>query len=346
MNTVSGSRSESTLTFGLILSNRAPVLDYGTESDLIDLGVAVEECGLFDTVWSGDAFLTNPRLDAITLLAAVAARTRSVRLGPACMGSFSQRNALDLAYQWASLDRISGGRTLMVACAGGGSGAAWDREARNTGVASADRRALMWERIVLLRQLWSETGVTFRGRFHDCDAVTIAPRPNRGACPIWAATNMTRLASGTATGKLPVRSLARVGELCDGWMTHSVTPDQFAQAWQHVRSAATAHGRDPDHLDNALVINVCIDDDPDAALAESGAFLADYYGIRFSSERTRRWTAFGPPGACAAVLQSYAGCGIRHLALRLTSRDQEGQFRRLIGEVLPRVDREANERTG
>ena len=54
--------SDNAPSYGIILSNRGPVLDYCTPSDLIDLGVYSEESGVFDTVWAGDAFLTNPRL--------------------------------------------------------------------------------------------------------------------------------------------------------------------------------------------------------------------------------------------------------------------------------------------
>ena len=327
--------SNAPLTFGLMLSNRGPVLGYNTPAELIELGVRAEASGLFDTVWSGDAFLTNPRLDAITLLTAVAARTERVRLGPACMGSFTQRAALDLAYQWASLDQISGGRMVMVACAGGGSGEAWAREDRNTGVSSADRRALMWERIELFHRLFTEDSVTFQGRFHDYEQVRITPRPLKQPSPIWAATNITRLASGGSVGRMPVKTLAKVGEVCDGWMTHSVNAETFAEAWGHVRASARAHGKDEDAMDNALVVNICVRDDPEAALAETGDFLADYYGIRFSPERTRAWTAHGPGEACAATLRAFIGSGVRHLALRMTSRDQNAQFERLENEVLP-----------
>jgi alkanesulfonate monooxygenase SsuD/methylene tetrahydromethanopterin reductase-like flavin-dependent oxidoreductase (luciferase family) len=330
--------SDAPLTFGLMLSNRGPVLGYSTPADLIALGENVEASGLFDTVWSGDAFLTNPRLDAVTLLTAVAARTERVRLGPACMGSFTQRNALDLAYQWSSLDQISRGRMVMVACAGGGSGEAWAREDRNTGVSSADRRALMWERIALFHRLFSEESVTFQGRFHDYEQVRIVPRPLQQPSPIWAATNITRLASGASAGRMPVKTLAKVGEICDGWMTHSVNPETFSEAWGHVRAAAAAYGKDPDAMDNALVVNICVNDNPEVALAETGNFLADYYGIRFSPERTRNWTAHGSPEVCAASLSAYIGSGVRHLALRMTSRDQNGQFERLVNDVLPLVN--------
>ena len=60
-------------------------------------------------------------------------------------------------------------------------------------------------------------------------------------------------------------------------------------------------------------------------------------GIQFSPERTRAWTAFGSPEDCAARLRMYAGCGVRHIGLRITAGDQVGQLERLIDEVLPIV---------
>ena len=59
---------------------------------------------MMDSVWCGDALFVNRRLDALTLLAAVAGRTERVLLGPACMGSFALRDPLVFAYEWASLD--------------------------------------------------------------------------------------------------------------------------------------------------------------------------------------------------------------------------------------------------
>jgi len=325
------------LAFGLMLSNRGVVLDYCDADEMVRLAVTAEESGLFDSVWSGDSYLVNPRLDAITLLAAVAARTERVILGPACMGSFTLRSPLDLAIGWAGLDRISGGRSVMVACVGGGSGAAWEAEGKAAGVPAGERRPRMWERIQLLRRLWSEDDVTFRGQFHDYENLTIAPKPLRQPYPIWAATNVTRLASGVAGDRLPVKTLATIGALCDGWMTHSVDPDMFARAWDKVRAAAADAGRDPEALGNVLTLNICVNDDAETALAESSDFLESYYGIRFTPERTRAWTAFGTPDACAAQIRRYAGCGIQRIGLRITSRDQTGQLRRIVEEVLPKV---------
>ena len=88
----------------------------------------------WDSLWVGDSIFAKPRLDAIALLGALAARTKRVRLGPACFASTPLRHALILAYQWASLDFMSGGRTVFVACQGQPEGGgAFDQEFDNQG---------------------------------------------------------------------------------------------------------------------------------------------------------------------------------------------------------------------
>ena len=110
------------MNFGITLSNRGVLVGLTTPRALLELADAVEASPHMDSVWCGDALFVNRRLDALTLLAAVAGRTERILLGPACMGSFALRNPMVLAYEWASLDVLSGGRTRMVACSGGGTG--------------------------------------------------------------------------------------------------------------------------------------------------------------------------------------------------------------------------------
>ena len=93
------------MKFGITLSNRGVLVGLCTTRDLLALTDAVEAAPVLDLVWCGDALFVNRRLDALTLLAAVAGRTERVLLGPACMGSFALRDPLVFAYEWASLLR-------------------------------------------------------------------------------------------------------------------------------------------------------------------------------------------------------------------------------------------------
>ena len=104
----------------------------------------------------GDALFVNRRLDALTLLAALAGRTSQVRLGPSCMGSFALRDPRVFGYEWASLDVISGGRTILSVCSGGGAGPDWDAETAAMGIPPAERRGRMIENIAVPRRLTEE----------------------------------------------------------------------------------------------------------------------------------------------------------------------------------------------
>src|SRR5256885_3128152 len=109
--------SDKTLQFGVNLNNREPLIapDYDLQA-LLDLSTVVEDSG-FDAVWFGGLRLPKPRYEPLALLAAISQRTSRVRLGTACLVT-STRNPLCLALEWATLDVLSGGRTILGACKG------------------------------------------------------------------------------------------------------------------------------------------------------------------------------------------------------------------------------------
>src|SRR6476660_2014021 len=186
------------MKFGVTLSNRGVLVGLTTTADLLKLADAVEASPLMDSVWCGDALFVNRRLDALTLLAAVAGRTERVLLGPACMGSFGLRDPMVFAYEWASLDVISNGRTRLVACAGGGAGPLWEAESAAMNVAPGERRKRMVENIHVLRHLWTNDNAPFVGQFTNFSKVTLEPKPVQSACPTSLATNAERLSKGQA----------------------------------------------------------------------------------------------------------------------------------------------------
>ena len=86
--------------FGLTLPNRGVVIGATTVAEMLQLAADAESSG-WDSVWVGDSIFAKPRLDAMVLMEAIAARTTRVSIGPACFASTPLRNALVLAYQWA-----------------------------------------------------------------------------------------------------------------------------------------------------------------------------------------------------------------------------------------------------
>jgi alkanesulfonate monooxygenase SsuD/methylene tetrahydromethanopterin reductase-like flavin-dependent oxidoreductase (luciferase family) len=324
--------------FGITLSNRGVLVGLCTPRDLLALADAVEASPLMDSIWCGDALFVNRRLDALTLLAAVAGRTERVLLGPACMGSFPLRNPLVFAYEWASLDVLSNGRTRLVACAGGGAGPLWEAETAALGIAPGERRKRMLENIAVLRHLWSKDGAQFEGEFTRFSGVTLEPKPVQQPCPIWLATNAERLSRGQANSGGSELALTRVGKIADGWMTHSVSPEGFRRSWELILRVGREAGRDTARFDNVLYHHINVNEDREAALADSKRFLDLYYSADYSRERLESWLTYGSPRECIAHLQQFADSGCRRITFRIsTMGDPMHQLRRVLEEVLPYV---------
>jgi alkanesulfonate monooxygenase SsuD/methylene tetrahydromethanopterin reductase-like flavin-dependent oxidoreductase (luciferase family) len=327
-------------SFGLTLANRAVVLGVLTARDLLDLTAAAEDAGAFDTVWVGDSLVAKPRLESVTLLSALAMATSRLRLGVGCMATFVHRHPVMLAHQWASLDVLSGGRAWLAVCLGGPNeaSAAQALEHAAMGIPASERVARLEEGIAILRALFHERKVSHHGRFYQFEGVTIEPRPVQQPCPLWIASNPTGLTwkgGASASEAVVERSFRRVARYADGWMTNKLSPDEFRSQWSRIAAMAREEGRDPAALGSALYHNININEDQQAALEESKAFLDKYYTSNFSAKFVEGWTAAGSPKQCVEQLRGYVDAGLSHIALRLTSWDQRGQLKRFLEEVAP-----------
>ena len=107
-----------TAKFGLSLSTRAVLFDWGTLDDLFDMARLAEDSGMFHGVWVGDNLLSKPRVESMVTLSALATKTKRVKLGTVCLASFPLREPILFALQWASLDMLSHGRTILAVCNG------------------------------------------------------------------------------------------------------------------------------------------------------------------------------------------------------------------------------------
>ncbi|MSP03419.1 MAG: LLM class flavin-dependent oxidoreductase [Acetobacteraceae bacterium] len=326
------------MKFGITLANRGILLGLSTVPKLLALTDAIEANPALDSVWVGDALFVNQRLDALTLLGAIAGRTSRVRLGPACMGTFALRDPRVFAYEWASLDVISGGRTILCVCSGGGSGPAWNAETEAMGIPPAERRKRMIENIHVLRHLWTTNEVPFEGTYLRFGPVTMLPKPLQSPCPIWLTTNAGRLDSNQVGAGGSDFSLRRVGRVADGWMTHSVTPEGFRRSLSLIEETGRAAGRDMAAFGNIVTAVLNIQDDAEVAMADAKQYLDLYYGADYSRERLDAWGPIGTPAQCAAWIRRFAGSGCQGFTFRLATRgDAMTQLRRLTEEVLPLV---------
>ncbi|WP_214409185.1 LLM class flavin-dependent oxidoreductase [Sphaerisporangium fuscum] len=318
--------------FGLLIPQRGARFGLDSLDRLLRLAVDAEDSGLFGSVWVGDSLTAQPRADSLSLLGALGAMTGRVRLGTACLASFSLRDPALLAYQWATLDQISNGRMVLGACTGLVSGGVSAREGAHWGVADRERAPRLEENIEICRRLWTGKPVDFDGRFHSYQGISVDPTPVQDPCPILIAANPWE-------PRFAERAMRRVATMADGWMTAGSWPGLFEALWGLLRDQLAEAGRDPDTFPVVAMHNINIGPDRDECLAETGRFIAVHENDdEVPAPMLEAWTAAGPPGRCAADLSGLLAKGAGHIVLRITSWDQRGQLRRLVEEVLPQVN--------
>jgi probable F420-dependent oxidoreductase len=295
---------------GYLLPTRERVMEGQPETaSLLALAERAEALG-FDSLWVGDSLLARPRHDPLTLLAAVAARTRKVELGTAVLLP-ALRNPVVLAQQVATLDRIAEGRVIL----GIGIASDWPNIRAEFEAASVpfDKRVgRLTEGMALCRALWTGKPVDWDGRWK-LKAAVLGPTPHRpGGPPIWIAGAVA-----------PAR--ARAGRLFDGWFPNSPSIAEYPAQWADVQAAARAAGRDPAALTGAMYLTLAIDEDAGRAEAKINAYLEQYYGMPPAETRKRQMSYAGPAAGAAAWLKAYADAGASHLVLRFAG-DHERQL--------------------
>jgi alkanesulfonate monooxygenase SsuD/methylene tetrahydromethanopterin reductase-like flavin-dependent oxidoreductase (luciferase family) len=317
------------IRWGISLPNRGALFGLTHIDELIETAVAAEQSGVFESVWFGDSLIHKPRLEAITMLAAVATHTQKVRLGTICMASFPVRHPVLLAIQWASLDQISNGRSLLGVCIGGGH----EGELRAFSIKREERVGRMKEGIELLRKIWGDEEFTHRGKYYTLEAYNIVPKPVQKPPPIWIAVSPERDQVGD---KVVDQAMRRVGALADGYITMGVTAEEFQKRWQIIKHAAAEVGKDLSNFECAIHGMVNIDDDKQAAYAQAKDYFNHYYGPNYPLESLIKvWLAHGPPRDCARLIQEWIDMGITTPVLRFTAKHQLNQVKRFIEEVLP-----------
>ncbi|HEY1364806.1 MAG TPA: LLM class flavin-dependent oxidoreductase [Xanthobacteraceae bacterium] len=288
------------LRIGYLLPTREHLMAGHPEAaPLLELAERAERLG-YDSVWAGDSLLARPRLEPLTLLAAVASRVRRTQIGTAVLLP-ALRNPVLLAHQVATLDQIAEGRLVL------GVGIAADvpnirQEFTAAGVPFEKRVGRLLEGLRLARSLWSGEPVDWNGRWQVEHGAL--PRPHRrGGPPIWIG------------GSLPA-SLDRAGRFFDGWLPLAPSAQEWVRMWEQVKQIANAAGRDANALTGAMYLTLAVDESPGRADERLSIYLEQYYGQPAAVTRRRQAWYAGPRDELAQWLQGYARAGVSHLVLR------------------------------
>jgi alkanesulfonate monooxygenase SsuD/methylene tetrahydromethanopterin reductase-like flavin-dependent oxidoreductase (luciferase family) len=300
---------------GYLLPTRERVMEGRPETaSLLDLAERAENLG-FDSVWVGDSLLARPRHDPLTLLAAVAARTRNVTLGTAVFPP-ALRNPVILAHQLATLDQISEGRLVL------GAGIASDVPNIRAEFAAAEvpfegRVGRMMEGLRLSRALWTGEPVDWKGRWPVQGSV-LGPTPYRpGGPPIWMAGSVRP-------------ALERAARHFDGWFANEADLARWTGQWAEVQQILREAGRDAGQFVAAIYMTLAIDEDAGRANERIDAFLERYYGQPAAAMRKRQACYGGPSAGAAEFLQGFANAGASNIIVRFVG-DPDRQLEILAG---------------
>jgi probable F420-dependent oxidoreductase len=171
--------------------------------------------------------------DPFVAFGACAAVTTTLKLATGiCL--VAQRDPIQTAKEVASLDAISGGRFIF------GVGYGWNKEEMaHHGVAYGERREILRENILAMKQLWTSDEASFDGEHVRFSPSWAWPKPAQaGGPPI--------VLGGSAGPKTAVH----IAEFCDGWMP--IGGRHPLENWNLVEHACAAIGRDPNTIERGL----------------------------------------------------------------------------------------------
>ncbi len=227
-----------------------PQLEIGADpAQIVRYARTVEELGydhlvVFDHVlgahperpggWSGPYDHRSMFHEPFVLFAHLAAVVTRLRFATAVI-VLPQRQAALVAKQAAEVDVLSGGRLTL------GVGIGWNQvEYEALGMRFTDRGKRIEEQIALMRALWTDEVVDFKGRWHRIDRAGLRPMPIQRPIPVWMGGGWQ-----ARDRQVVEPALRRIAALADGWFTHLPPNEDGRAGMDTFRRYVSDAGRDP-----------------------------------------------------------------------------------------------------
>jgi probable F420-dependent oxidoreductase len=299
-----------------------------------------EDLGFDCAVTIDHLLLTPPAyactwLEPVSLLSALAGVTRTIKLGTMVL-VLPLRNPVSFAKEWATLDVLSGGRSIL------GIGVGWhEEEFALMGVPHRERGRRTEECLEIIRALWAGDRVSYEGRYYRFRDLTIDPKPHRKPHPpIWIGGGTQpseKIYAQTVANIDPV--LRRIARYADVWVPHSsATPGMVRRDWAAIQGFARDLGRDPATIGRVYSNFVWVlkkGEAPERAVPHFRTFSGmdlDYW---------RTYYLLGEAAEIADRISARIAAldgGVDHIVLNPLDWGAE-QLELLAGEVLPAVHR-------
>jgi len=271
-----------------------------------------------NSIWQSDRLIgTDPFLECMSVMAALAGRTKYVKFGMN-VASLGLRDPVITAKACATIDVLSNGRLLPAF----GIGSARSRDYVATGTPTRARGKRMDEGLEILSRLWSEPSVTFRGEFYQLDDAAISPQPLQQPLPLWI--------GGSA--RQAVQRTARWGT---GWQAGLETPEEVGPVIDAIKETLPAYDRQIDHDHYGAGFGFRFGS-PDEPICQRNSEILEK---RLGKDPTGL-SAIGGVEEIMALLNRFRAAGVHKFILRPIAADGGdvmSQTERLIDEVLPEV---------
>jgi probable F420-dependent oxidoreductase len=287
------------IVLGISLPHRSP--------DAIGAEAVLQVAQRAEALGFGDLWVTENTLDHIfcfdpvAVLTYAAAVTSKIRLGASVVVLPIHHPAL-VAHQWACLDYLSGGRAIL------GVGLGREHHYVQFQIPREARVRRFREDVDLIRALWKEPRVDFRGRIYQLEGGTMLPKPVQQPLPMWFGVGHPN-------------AVRRAGFLADGWMgSGGSSIAAFKQSVPLLRAALQEARRDPENFPISKRLFMAVDERPEVARAELHQWFTEVY---HNPEGTDASGIHGTPEQVRERLEELVAMGANHLLLNPVSRYAE-----------------------
>ena len=328
----------------LRLGYKASAEQFGP-NELLGYSILAETRG-FDSVFISDHFQPWRHTGghapfSMAWMGALGARTSRILMGTSVLTPTFRYHPSVVAQAFGTLGAMFPQRVIL----GVGTGESLN-EVPALGLAwpeAKERTARLKEALTLIRQLWSEERVSFKGRYYSTDKATIYDRPTPMP-PIYVA------------GAGPVMA-KYAGQSADGYIcTSGKAPELYRDTLlPNVAAGIQASGRKPQDFEMMIEMKVSFDSDRERALRDTRHWAAlalspeekssvedplemERLADQLPAERAAtRWIVSTDPDEHVEKIRAYIDMGFRHLVFHAPGTDQERFLNLYADQVLPRL---------
>jgi len=288
------------IPLGVALPHRSP--------EPIDMGAVREVAQRADALGFRDLWVTENTLDhvfcfdPVVVLTYAAAVTTSIRLGVAVV-VLPIHNPIHVAHKFATLDYVSNGRAIL------GVGLGRDHHYTQFQIPRERRVRRFLEEVELIKALWTEPKVSYRGDIYQLEGATMAPKPvQKPHPPIW-------LGGGHPD------ALRRAAAIADGWMgSGGSSAAEFARSVPLMREHLEKARRDPATFPISKRVFLSVHERPEIARAELHRWFTTVYHNPAGTDASG---VHGTPEQVRERLEELVRMGANHLLLNPVCRHAE-----------------------